>query len=300
MSSGTNKERIEQNNSLIQNNNTKITNVTTVVNTLSGLTKDEYNACLELASSIETDVDYSDATATSEDILAGKIAYAKGERLVGTLELKNTSIVNSISAGKSIASNVYMSTLHKKIKKIDGTLIVDASCVGLFAGCEELEEAPNLDFSNITSAPSFDNMFQGCLKLKSVPAYAPPKQISSSKFMFENCSSLVTAPAFDFTNVNNIYHMFYGCSNLVNLPTFNIKNGGVQNLQEAFTGCDNLSDDSLNKILNLIIRIESGFSSLPHARSLNIIGLTAEQVDRCKTLSNWSAFENLNNWSTGY
>jgi hypothetical protein len=51
----------------------------------------EYEACLTLANSIDNLDDYTDTTATAEDILEGKIAYIKGERVVGTL--KTTSIL---------------------------------------------------------------------------------------------------------------------------------------------------------------------------------------------------------------
>lgn len=261
---------------------------------------EDYQESLILAKSMSSKDVYRGTTATAGDIIAGKTAYSNGAYIEGTLELMNTSIVNTTTAGKYVSNTEYTSTLYKRIKKIDGTLKVEGSCNGLFAGCEELEEAPNLDFSSVTTEASFDCMFLGCTKLTKMPVYNPPKKFGSARAMFKNCISLTTIPAFDFYNLDNMYQMFYGCTNLVNLPTFNIVQGGVGNLQEAFTGCSKLSDASLNNILGLIIRIESGFSSLPHGRTLQAIGLTIEQVTRCKTLSNWSTFESMNKWGTGY
>jgi hypothetical protein len=261
---------------------------------------EDYQESLILAKSVGSTKVYNGTTATAGDILAGKTAYSNGSFVEGTLELKNTSIVNTTTAGKYVSTTEYTSTLYKKIKKIDGTLKVEGSCNGLFAGCEELEEAPNLDFSSVTTEASFDCMFLGCTKLTKVPVYNPPKKFGSGKCMFKNCISLTTIPAFDYYNLGNMYQMFYGCTNLVNLSRFYIAPGKVGNMQDAFTGCNNLSDASLNYILELIVRLESGFSSLPHGRTLKTIGLTAEQVERCKTQYYWAQFDALTNWGTGY
>lgn len=52
-------------------------------------TLSEYEACLTLANSIEDLEDYTDTTATAEDIREGKIAYVNGERVVGTLKVSS-------------------------------------------------------------------------------------------------------------------------------------------------------------------------------------------------------------------
>lgn len=49
-------------------------------------TLNEYQACLTLVNSIDNLDDYSDTTATAEDIREGKTAYSNGELLEGTLK----------------------------------------------------------------------------------------------------------------------------------------------------------------------------------------------------------------------
>ena len=62
-----------------------------------------------------------------------------------------------------------------------------------------------------------------------------------------------------------------------------------------FSGCTSLSDESLNNILAMC----KNATAYTDTKTLKYIGLTPEQANKCKTLSNYQAFLNAG-WTTGY
>ena len=87
--------------------------------------------------------------------------------------------------------------------------------------------------------------------------------------MFKNCSKLTTIPLLDTNKVTYMQNMFFGCTNL--------------------------TDESLNNILAMC----TNATSYTNTKTLKYIGLTSDQANRCKILSNYSAFTSAG-WTTGY
>ena len=112
--------------------------------------------------------------------------------------------------------------------------------------------------------------------------------------MFKNCTSLTTAPTLDMSNVTRTVDAFNGCTNLTTMPIWNMPS--AEFVYNMFAGCINLSDESLNNILAMCANATKVSSSF---KTLKNIGLTSDQANKCKTLSNYSAFTAAG-WTTGY
>lgn len=119
----------------------------------------------------------------------------------------------------------------------------------------------------------------------------------NATMVFTNNSNLtnMTLTNCSFNGVTDAYQFFGGCSNLVNLDltntTFNSSN--TFRMDRMFNGCSKLSSESLNSILAFLLNTNSP------TKTLKYLGLTQEQADICKTLSNWSACEEAG-WKDGY
>ena len=119
---------------------------------------------------------------------------------------------------------------------------------------------------------------------------------SDSSNMFWGCTNLTTIPLLDTSNVTSMEYMFYNCENLTTIPLLNTSN--VTNMSQmfgGFNGCTSLTDESLNNILAMC----KNATSYTDTKTLRYIGLTSTQANKCKTLSNYSAFTSAG-WTTGY
>lgn len=120
--------------------------------------------------------------------------------------------------------------------------------------------------------------------------------VTDMTYMFFNFSNLIEIPQMDTSNVTTMERAFSGCKKLVTIPQLDTRNlsKSTYALYSAFSGCDNLSDESLNNILAMCIN-----ATKMDTKTLAYMGLTFAQANKCKTLSNYSAFTTAG-WTTGY
>ena len=237
-----------------------------------------------------------------------QLFYGKNGIESGTLGTPDNSFVDTTAKVYNEIQNQYDNmtpriltdddkTINKSIYVIpvkrDGTPLLDTSKVTnmnlMFQGCSNLTTIPQLDTSKVTN---MESTFASCSNLTTIPQLDTSK-VTNIESMFASCSNLTTIPQLDTSKVTDIRNTFAGCSNLTTIPQLDTSK--VTNIESMFYGCSSLSNDSLNNIMQMCINA----TSYTRTKTLQYIGLTSEQADRCKTLSNYSAFTSAG-WTTGY
>ena len=218
-------------------------------------------------------IDTSDADATAEDIAMDKIAYVKGEKVIGTLEVdkynakidikyKNGYRVSNLlmevpvfdMSGITDASNMFREIITLKTIPLIGTRTV-TDMTSMFYGCTALETIPLLDTGNVKDMNSLfyscvslqeipllntgnvtdmDSMFRGNSSLKTIPLLNT-ENVTSMRYLFYNCKALETVPLLDTGSVTNMNYMLYGCTSLQEVPQFNTEN--VTNMAQMLYNC---------------------------------------------------------------
>lgn len=147
---------------------------------------------------------------------------------------------------------------------------------------------------------SIGTAFRDCFQLREV--FDIDSKITSGTFSMDNlfyrCVNLENAPNISSTRRTNAQNAFYGCTKLKHVPQFNLgtqSGQGVSSMQNMFTNCSSLTDESLNNIMGTI----KNLSYYAGQRTLAYIGLSSTQATKCTTLPNWEAIQNAG-WTTGY
>lgn len=283
----------------------------------------EYDKCLTLANSIDNLDDYTETTATPEDIRKGKTAYSNGERIEGTMQVSNNNVFIGLTSegiledGYNGAIKQVNAAIANYITKIDGVKL-KGTCKKTFLGLSSLQEV-NIDASQATQLNDLFNigdvinvnlkkfkltntenltyiykLLYNCGQVKEVELFNTSNMITFAN-VFEG-SGLISSPQFDLSKATNLMGLFKNCGSLVDVPVFYLSSV-TQYINDMFTGCSSLSDESLNNILATCINATKVTNA--SYKTLKYIGLSSEQTTRCQSLSNYQALLDAG-WTTGY
>lgn len=167
-------------------------------------------------------IDTTDATATASDMLKGKTAYAKGEKIEGNIETYDGEFEGEAKESKSLKA-------YLDIRKSAGSLFSNMSTMT----SEQLAEfIPSADVTeNVTT---MSNMFSYCHALQTIPQL-DTSQVTNMQMMFQHCSALPTIPQLDTSSCTNMNQIFLHCLNLTAIPQLDTSK--VTNMQYMFSDC---------------------------------------------------------------
>jgi hypothetical protein len=263
MSSGTNTERITQNNTKISTNNTAIDSFKIAIQNLPT------RANLQIINETIKDNGLAEILPVE-----GYDGFSKVELDIQVLDPLNWSEIGYIVApsiitnGYNYAKNIYdnwdptITTMYSK-----------------YSGNKSLRFFPVVDTSNVTN---MQTAFKGT-SLLDFPAI-DTSNVTTMKAMFSGAKKLERVSVLDTGNVNTMEDMFDGCTALADVPIFDTSN--LRTMQYMFVSCPALTNISLNNILQMCINA----TSYTGTKTLSDIGLSRNQQTTCQTLSNWSAF----------
>ena len=182
--------------------------------------------------------------------------------------------------------------------KFDTSNVTDMGSMFSYAGWEALKTlnlGDKFDTSNVTN---MESMFEG-IELENsalvdlVSKFDTGKvQIMRYMFSYTHLTDFTFGEKFTAENCLELDNMFEDCTSLKEINFRNFRLREDASIYNMFGGCENLSNNSLNNILEIITTVST------HKR-LDYIGLTREQAEICTTLSNWSAAQEAG-WTTGY
>ncbi len=167
--------------------------------------------------------------------------------------------------------------------------------INMFYGCNNLT---SLDLSgfNTEKVIAMGWMFRACNSLTSINLKnLDTANVTSMDLMFQSCGKLTTIDlsSFNTSKVTTMGMMFNGCG-VVDINFDNFDMSSVTNMSAMFRSCKNLSNQSLNSILNMCKKTTKITN-----KTLKDMEVPSAKAQTCKTLSNYSAFIE-SGWTIGY
>ena len=200
-----------------------------------------------------------------------------------------TSAIENISVGGGEGQEDQMKIYMSRFKTVD----VFKGYIG-----ESVDDLLKFDYTE--NFITINQMFYNASNLKSVPLFNTSNVINMRE-MFRGCRALKTVPQFDTSKVTTIYGMFNDCISLKTLPL--LDTGALNtgsSINSVFVNCLNLSDQSLDNILQMCINATSLPSSVPKTLfNLGITSTTAYPASRIQALPHYQDFIDAG-WTMGY
>ena len=175
----------------------------------------------------------------------GKITSIDGHELSGggggDYEIKPLTVTeNGVydvarEAYKPVRVNVPQAAQSGTLKAL---LDTTQSAAYLFNGYKGTSVDELISFNDTSNVTTTKYMFSNCSNLTTIPQLNTSK-VTTTQFMFNIDTSLTTIPQLDTSNVLDMSYMFYNCSSLTTIPQLNTSK--ATNSSHMFYDCSSLT-----------------------------------------------------------
>ena len=196
-----------------------------------------------------------------------------------------------VTASYDVGTNTNgVTTLITKIDSLDTSSMTNGEY--LFKGCTHLESIPNIDTSNITS---LYYAFYNCSSLTSIPELDTTK-VTTLGNCFSGCSKITSIPQLNTPAVANFSSFVNGCTALTTIPLMDTHT--CTNMKNFAANCPNLSDESLDNILQMCAGVSLVYMQ---TKTLVDVGIkkTVYSQSKIESLPHYQDFIDAG-WTTGY
>lgn len=247
-------------------------------------------ACEKMLDSIESMEDYTNTTATVNDIKKGKIAYAAGKRITGEMPPYNVEI--NTEADDSESFNVLNNLQTIYTTDIDTSKYTSFSKA--FQNLVSLKELKGqLNTDNVTT---LESAFDGCTNLNKI-SFSDTKKVTNWAKAFQNCNSLEKIENLDMSGATDITYAFNGCKKLKSIPKLT---KSFNSYNYTFSGCEELeeipiSDTTIKDGTNAV----AAFKGMKKIKTAPIVNIPRQNVNRSSMFSGCESLESVTVVNTG-
>lgn len=151
----------------------------------------------------------------------------------------------------------------------------------MFYACRNMTSV-NFYNTNLYSLQKAAFLFYSCYNLKTVNLdWKTSSNLTNVKNMFADCINLTSLSVYNLTmnNVTDASYLFSGCSNLTSVSGFsNWNTSKLNNLYHAFYYCNNLSESTLDYLVNMLPPAAQMLNKYISNMGLNLYDLTYNQI----------------------
>ena len=146
--------------------------------------------------------------------------------------------------------------MFQNCQNVDNLIINLESAINTARMCNNCTNLVNFTTTATPKLVNMTAMFYRCTNLAEMPQQLDTTNVTNMRAAFFNCHKFTNILSnLNLENIVNdgVYGLYWGCINLVDIDVSNYKLSKALNIGTMFTCCNNLSNNSIQSIINMVL-----------------------------------------------